>query len=229
MIRLSRLYFAQLYQRPILLLALVAAILYSSWPLGYILNPFVGTHDLASQLEATHQPYNWLFIVMDVLAGLVVTIIAVMQINRNAHNLIRACVIGYGIFGLLVTVAALTPLNCNISSDTCGPVLRNPELIIHGGASILSVGFLFLSTLALGATAIRENMKLGRWIFGTVIAAWIFFGFGSLVELRFHNTGNSLQEFFISICSVTVLLVIGFIEHNHAANKEVATAKQSVD
>lgn len=222
-------YFKQLFSRPILVLALLAAILYCSWPLGYVLNPFVGSHELASQLEAPHQPYNWLFIFMDVFAGLAVTVVAVLQINRNAHFIIKWCIVGYGIFGILVAVAALTPLNCNVTANTCGPILRNPQLIIHGAASILSVGFLFLSTLTLGASVFREKLSIVRWIFGLIIAAWVFFGFGSLVELRYHDMGNGLQEFFITICSISVLLVISVIEHRHLSAGRMAAVEQSAE
>ncbi|HSW79461.1 MAG TPA: DUF998 domain-containing protein [Candidatus Saccharimonadales bacterium] len=221
------LYFTQLRKRPVLQLALAAAILYCSWPLGYILNPFVGTHDLASQLEAPHQPYNWLFIMMDVLAGLAVTLIAIMQINKHSHSLVKWCIISYGIFGVLVALSALTPLNCNITADTCGPILRNPSLLIHGGASILSVGFLFLSTLAIGAAAFREHTRPAKLIFALMISAWLFFGFGSLVELMFHDKGNGMQEYFITICSISILLIISFIEHRQTV--KIATAEQTID
>lgn len=52
----------------------VAGLLYSSWPLGYWLNP-QADHGLASNLEALHQPYNWLFILIDISSG-VLTFIA---------------------------------------------------------------------------------------------------------------------------------------------------------
>lgn len=208
------LYFKQLHRQPAVWLAWLAAILYSSWPLGYVLNPFVGRHDLASQLEAPHQPFNWVFIAMDVLTGMTVTIIAIMQINRRSSRLlIRWCVLGYAAFGLLVAMAALTPLNCDPTAHTCGPVLRNPALLIHGGASILSVVFLFLSTLALSASAYRKKLKTARAIFIAMLVAWTIFGFGSLLELRWHITGNTLQYYFITVCSFSIVLVVAAIEH----------------
>jgi Kef-type K+ transport system membrane component KefB len=222
------LYFKQLHRRPAMLLAWVAAILYSSWPLGFVLNPFVGHHDLASQLEAPHQPYNWVFILMDVMTGLLVTVVAIMQTNRpNARKYIKWCVLGYFAFGFLVALAALTPLNCNPTADTCGPVLRNPQLIIHGGASILSVAFLFISTIALSASAFYENLKAARWALTVVLMAWIVFGFGALLELHWHITSNGLQEFFITVCSISIVLVVGVIEYLHILEKDVGPALES--
>src|SRR5260370_13363258 len=106
-------YMKQLHRRPVIWLAWIAAILYSSWPLGYVLDPVVGHHELASQLEALHQPYAWLFVTTDVLTCLTLIIAGLQQISTRDNAWFKWCTLSYLAFALLVAAAALSPLNCN--------------------------------------------------------------------------------------------------------------------
>jgi hypothetical protein len=99
------------YQKLAFWLAFLAAILYCSWPLGYLLNPIVGEHQLASQLEAPHQPFNWLFIAMDVLTGVVIAIVGAKQLKHKRHLLLDLSIASYVLFGLCVLLAAALPLD----------------------------------------------------------------------------------------------------------------------
>ena len=91
-------------------LMLIAGLLYSSWPLGYWLNPNAAK-GLASDLEALHQPFNWLFIALDILTGLFVAI-ACFKLSRivraNSHPKTRlglwVGVVGVASFGIIVTL-----------------------------------------------------------------------------------------------------------------------------
>lgn len=210
-------YVKQLHSRPAMWLAWAAAILYCSWPLGYVLNPAVGRHDLASQLEALHQPFNWLFITMDVLTGVVIAIAGTWQIKSHGNqSLFKWCALSYVAFGLLNALAAVMPLNCNPETHSCGPLLHNPTLLVHGIASILSVVLLLVSLLGLGLAIYRQrDNSLLRWPFAITLAAWAAFGCGYFVEVLMHSSSNALQYYFITVCSLSLVLVVGAIEYLH--------------
>ena len=53
----------------VLLVGLVAALAYCSWPVGYLVNPSLAAGALASELDARGQPYSWLFILLDCATG----------------------------------------------------------------------------------------------------------------------------------------------------------------
>jgi Protein of unknown function (DUF998) len=208
----------RLHRRPALWLAWAAAILYSSWPLGYVLNPVVGRHDLASQLEARHEPFNWVFIGMDIATGLAITIVGMWQMNAGGKRaLLKWCALSYVAFGALVALAAAMPLNCNPETrGACGPLLRNPVLLVHGLSSILSVLFLLFSTIALGASVYQRRGRGPAYrLFVATLAGWLAFGIGYFVEVLAHNSSNLLQYYFITVCSVSIVLVIGAIEYLH--------------
>jgi Protein of unknown function (DUF998) len=224
------LYFKQLHRRPVIWLAGTAALLYSSWPLGYILNPFVGRHDLASQLEALHEPYAWVFISMDVLTGVAILLAGLRQIKIHRRQLLlRWCIISYVVFGLLNAVAALSPLNCDPEAHDCGPLLHNPLLIIHGLTSILSPGFLCIGMLALIVSIYRRRMsRLIVWIFVPILLAWLLSGLGAAIEFRMHVDSNLLQYYFISVCSLSIALLIGTIEYLQFIDRAHATEQPMI-
>lgn len=155
---------------------------------------------------------------MDVLTGLVVTIVGIWQINNHRHHtLIKWCAALYIAFGVLVALAAVMPLNCDPENHSCGPLLHNPILIVHGLSSILSVVFLFLSmVLAIGVSTYRKNSAhLRRWLFGLAVLAWAAFVIGYFVEVVVHVSNNVLQYYFITVCSISIVLVVGAIEYLH--------------
>jgi hypothetical protein len=209
------------YQTPIFWLGCLAAAAYSSWPLGFILNPRVSEHDLASMLEAPHQPYNWLFVAADVLTSVIISIMAAKQLSKRHANWKHvAAICSYWFFGLLVGIAAITPLNCNPEAGQCGPLINQPYILIHGFASIGSTFALFISLAILGAITLGrpKNQKI-QVAYSILLASWVLFGVGSLLELVLHIKGNTLQYFFISLCSLTIIQVSTVLESHHGALK----------
>src|ERR1700733_9742605 len=91
----------RLRKNPIIWLGVIAAVAYSSWPLGYLLNPGVARHAFASQLEAYNQPYSWIFIGLDVLCGATLLVGGVWQLVRARSPLIRVSIVAYMLFALL--------------------------------------------------------------------------------------------------------------------------------
>lgn len=204
--------FRQLVRSPLIWLSLVAALLYSSWPLGFWLDPSVERHQLASQLEAPGHPYNWVFVLLDVLTGLVLAGVGIWQLLRHrAHSWTsKAIIISYVSFGVLVAVAALTPLLCDPTTQSCGPLVHNYHVLVHGIASIASVIFLLGALLGVTINAYRRGGA--NWLFvglTVLLIAWLAFGIGSLGSLFWHGfQGNQLQDYFITICSLTIVAVV---------------------
>jgi len=195
--------------------ALCAALLYCSWPLGLILNPITTHHSLASQLEAPHQPYNWLFIAMDVGCGLLLAGIGIFQLRRGSHTrFLRMCIASYIIFGLLAAVAALVPLDCDPSTMVCGTVLHNPSFLLHGFCSIASVLFLLLDIILLAKWARSHQVSwVMQAVFAIILLGWAVFGLGSLLEIVDHIKNNILQDYFITLCSISIIMTVASVEY----------------
>jgi hypothetical protein len=197
-------------------LGLVAAIAYCSWPLGYWLNPYVGAHGLASELEAVHQPYNWLFVLLDVATALLTVVVAVL-LGRLAmlrrYRLLRLSMYSYAAFGILAGLGAVLPMHCDPSIHACGSIWHDPLLIVHGITSIMSVSFLFVSLL-LAAYFIRRNHPKTEFLVAllTMLGMWGLFGIGAVIEIMDRDKGNGLQHFFITICSLTLVVMPAIFE-----------------
>lgn len=205
-----------LLRSPLVWLSLVAALLYSSWPWSFLLDPSVAHHSLASELEAPHRPYNWLFIAMDVLTGLVLVGIGAWQFRKRLHSH-RGVIFGYVLFGLLVIIAAATPLVCDPTTQACGPLAHSYRILIHGAASIGSVVFLFFALLGVTRKVYQQHGTSLLCIgLTTLLLGWLFFAIGSVSEQIWHtHRGNLMQDFFISLCSLSVMAVVVAIEHHH--------------
>ena len=87
----------------VLLLGIIGALLYSNWLLGYWLNSRVANGGLASNLQIHGQPYSWVFVLGDVLSGLVIAVAAyfIYMISQQNDQLSVLMVGGYLSFGIL--------------------------------------------------------------------------------------------------------------------------------
>ena len=116
------------YNRFILFLAVLAAVLYNDWFLGYFLNSQVAKSGLTSVLEANGQPDNWLFILTDVLTGFIICLMVytlTRKIYLKARMPIKSLlVIGLLMFGVFTAASALMPLNCGSQITRCGAQLK---------------------------------------------------------------------------------------------------------
>lgn len=156
-------------------LGVLAALIYNSWPLGYILNPRVAHMGLASDLEAGGEAYNWLFIGGDVLFGLFVLMIIWLLLKRRMP-LTRQVILalsGLAVFGTLTAISAVLPINCSSSIRTCG--YRGDQTFgVHDITGAVAALGLFVGML--GAWRLSGTTKrLKRWS-GTVLLVWSVWG-----------------------------------------------------
>ena len=189
------------------ILTVLAGILYCSWPLGYILNPVVGRKGLGSELEALHQPYNWLFILLDVSSGLMVAAAAyiIWQTMRSKRSRwLLAVLINYAIFGIGTAVDALMPMKCVPSLNKCPGIGQDHMLILHGIASILAAFCLFISVMLVWY---RHHNVRQSIIMSAMVAAWALFGLASVIFFFIPGPGNLSQHYFITLCSLWVIIL----------------------
>lgn len=198
---------------------LLAGILYSSWPLGYFLNPRAD-RGLASNLEALHQPYNWLFILLDILSGALVCgatwwLLRFIRRHERLKNSfwLQTAVVGMGMFGFLTALDAMLPLNCVDSVQRCLPPLEDPYFVIHGIASILSITGLTLSIFAIWWLLARDPRIVValRWVLHIMLFVWLSFGVGTAVLVMRDRSSGLSQHVFILFCSLWVILVPYYI------------------
>jgi hypothetical protein len=105
------------FSKFILLLFTATALLYNSWPLGYLLNYKTARYGLASSLDGKGQPYDWIFILGDIIVGAFLIVICVL-IRLKVHKElwskpVTAIVAGVLIFGLFTATSAAAPNTCH--------------------------------------------------------------------------------------------------------------------
>ncbi|HSX45739.1 MAG TPA: DUF998 domain-containing protein, partial [Candidatus Saccharimonadia bacterium] len=187
-------------------MTLLAAALYSSWPLGYWLNPSVN-RGLASDLEAAHQPYNWVFIVMDVASGVLICVASwwLFKLTKRSNvPLLKYSVIGFGAFGLLTTIDALLPLDCVDVLNRCGSVLKDPAIVLHGIVSIGSIVGLTISIMSVWWLLMRDRQagRSLRWLLHGTMFVWFAFGLVTLALILEARSSAVSQHLFITVCSL---------------------------
>ena len=201
-------------------LMVLAGIFYSSWPLGYWLNS-QATRGLASDLQALHQPYNWVFISMDVICGILVGIVSgklLMIIQKNSHqkNLLGlwTAVLGAGGFGLFTAIDALLPLNCIQGSPQCVVSLNNSSFVIHGIFSFASIAGLTVSIIAIWLLLLMRGkvvISLAHLTPTFFLLVWLSFG-ALTFYLIMHNLSSTLaQHLFIGFCCLWLIVLPYFV------------------
>ena len=209
----------------------IAGLCYASWPLGYWLNPN-SAHGLASNLGAFNQPYNWVFIGLDVICGLLIigAVWWMLMLVRRRHHRnqvwLETAIIGLGAFGFLTALDALLPLNCVETTQECIEPFKDPYFVIHGLVSIGSVAALTLSVIAVWWLIVRDHRarKATRWVVDLLLIVWIGFGAGTLVLLARDRSATPSQHAFILFCSLWVVIIPYYLRMT-LRNKNTKLAK----
>jgi hypothetical protein len=195
---------------------------YSSWPLGFWLNPFVA-HRLASELGASNQPFNWVFIAMDIASGFFTVtgcwkLIQIMQkgFGSKSPRLISIAIYSTAIFGVLTALDAILPLNCLEGESNCLPSLHNPYFIIHGIISIGSIAGLTTSIVAIWLVVYsinRTTKSVEHLLPAIFLVIWVGFGVFTLHLILQNQSSGLAQHFFISFCSLWIIAMPTFTKY----------------
>lgn len=182
----------------------LAAVLYCSWPLGLWLNPAAAASGLASEFGAFGQPYNWVFIGGDIASGVLLVLACVLLgVLMRATGLMRWCLVLLAVYGVCGALDAALPIHCLPSMQTCGPILHDPLLILHGVFDYLG-SVALLGTLVLAwRLAKQAPTKWLPWIYSIGVAG-IVFALLSLLFLLVGGPGFWAQRYYLTISSIWV-------------------------
>ena len=205
-------------------IAIISGISYASWPLGYLLNPAASNQGLASALEALNQPYNWVFISLDIISSMLMLYIAVKIWQKNAQS-IRSSYIGIIITNIIAfslgTIAdTILPEHCLPSSITCPNWHHDHLLLLHGIFSIIAAINLFVIILIIWWHK-REKL-LYFMLFGYVIFALL-----SLYEAVSPVAGNFSQHYYLTLCGIWIAFIPYSIRYAFFAEEEPSESKKS--
>lgn len=159
-------------KKSIILASSLAAVLYCSWMIGYIVNPTVSLQGTASELAASDQPFRMLFVLSDVATAalLVATALCLLMIStKQLHRLISAM---YGAFGVAVLLTAVFSLECVIAEGACDSSRYAQRYAIHMTIGTCGLVLLFIGNLLANNTAPRRAI--------THAMSWIVWGGGLL-------------------------------------------------
>jgi uncharacterized protein DUF998 len=200
--------------------AVLTAIVYNSWPLGYLLNPAVARNGVASVLEASHQPYDWLFIGGDVTCGLLTLLIACLVIRRGGlSRLPQVALSGILVFGVMTAVSALMPLDCSSGAASCG-YGPGQSFNLHNFTGGLAAFGLFIAMVpVVGKFGLKDIFKRKD---AALLVLWSLWGLWYLfvafknagVHSVWHETMVVSQEVFLVLSGLSFWLVIRSIVHS---------------
>ncbi len=195
-------------------LGLLAAAAYSSWPLGYYLNPKVGATGYASELAAEGQPYNWVFIVGDVLAGVLVLLIVWLlrhEFNKKLRSWHKWLLGLFALFGILTIVAALLPMSCTPSISICPAENHDWRMILHNMVSIAAGMAIYVTAFMMWKRYDRDERMLAIHI---ILAALTTFGILSFFYSVMPGPAYLAQRYFlIATCAWIFLLPLSFVRN----------------
>ena len=192
---------------------LITAFLYSSWLLGYIINPKIAFLGTASELAATNQPFRWIFIMADVLVA--ISIIAVVFISRLSNQKSPRGITAFSLvlFGVLTAITAMIWLPCTPSVMQCGGDYYESRYFLHSIFGMFASFFLLIAALSKALSA-NKSISSGKWErkIQYLIVVWGLFGLLDLV-VSMHTGSTSfvgaiIQRLFLTGSAILIYFVI---------------------
>ena len=170
-------------------IALAGALAYNSWPLAFLVNPTLAGSALASSFEGHSQPFSWLFILLDCVAGLCTAIVCVRELRPRRGRgwpgwALAFCLLAYGMFGMSTAVDAVVPLNCgSASAQACASQLwpLTPDDMLTGAAifGLFVATALVVYQMTRRPGAFRQSVPvtlsfalIGWTVLGVVVLVW---------------------------------------------------------
>lgn len=149
-----------------ILLSFLAAIAYNSWILGFWLNPKIVQTTLLSALGALDQPYHQIFIISDIISGLLCIILASGIYRKEEKRFKKRLLFSWLCFGGATALAAIfAPQSGNFDTGV-SELFTNPIELLHDGMSVLALLFLLVAVL-LSILIYKTRIY---WIMGGILA-----------------------------------------------------------
>ena len=191
-------------------IALGGGLAYSSWPLAFLVNPALAGTALASSFEGRSQPFSWLFILLDGIAGSCAATVAWRELRpRGSPRPGRApgfALLGYGAFGIATAADAVVPLRCGQApAQACASQLWP----LTADDCLTGVAMMALFAAAVTVVARLTRRPLGRP--GAVAVAVTLTGWSALGLAVLLGGSPALaaacQYAFLTLTSVLAVLV----------------------
>ena len=198
----------------------ISALLYSSFILAPLLNGQYFINGLVSALGQRGQPYSWLFNILDIISGLLLSIVLfwVLKHKKTDSKLLLISTWALLINSIGIVLAALIPLPTDFQSESHLTLLmiENPFVISHGIGSFVNSAGLF--TAALCYLIYCKQIK--HFSFKTLLAIVILFvaTFGFIIGYSLKSSGPTLQRIYIISSSLFVYLLIYYLVSNKPKN-----------
>jgi hypothetical protein len=187
--------------------ALFAAVIYNIWPLGYFLDHDALQNSYVSVLEVLSKPYAWLFILADILTGLIV--IAVGINLRKIKSSFRGSSVGYIVFGLATLLDTIVPItgHCQTTISACG-ISPLQILSFHDLASIVAALGLFYSLLNSKRLLHGGHLNIGRyqWVLFSIWTLCIT-GMFLVVSVVIDDFTAISQALFLASCGLGLVVI----------------------
>ncbi len=195
-------------KKPILFLGIIGGLLYNNWLLGYWLNDRITRLGLASDLQVYNQPYGWLFILGDVLSGLMIVIVAylIYQKKQPSDYWLEYLAIGYFCFGAFTAIAAVLPIHCGSNLTQCGLGTKLSFGLHDAIGAIASLGQ-FISLLAVWKIGVKLKMPAKyNWLTFSFMCIW---GLAGIVFLAFtfKNVETVLMQHIFLLLTFAAIIV----------------------
>lgn len=191
-------------------LALIAMV-YNSWPLGYLLDSSTARYGLPSDLEYTGHPYDWLFIAGDVIVGLGLIFLSIylyrakQKINFNNSLLISLC-LGLFLFGFFTGFGADSPDKCDYKIiSVCvhiGPQQISPDSI----ETSLAASGLLLALLSSAVLSMKSTKTL-RLISWAAIGLWAVSGTLIITNALTNVSTRIPEQIFLISCGLGLVSI----------------------
>jgi len=200
--------------RSTLWIACAGALAYNSWPLAFVANPSLAGSALASSFEGRSEPFSWLFILLDCIAGLCMGIVCVHELFPRQGRLrptgvLVLALLGYGVFGVATAVDAVVPLSCGATSaQACASQIwpLTPDDLLTG----IAVLGLFVAAAAVVFQMMRRPVAFPLSVPVTMTIALIGWGVLGLTVVVW-STSTTLaavdQYAFLTLTSVLAFVV----------------------
>lgn len=190
--------------------SIAAIVLYNNWLLGFLLNPQATLAGATtSELGASGQPWNALFRVLDISAGLLFLLGAGAVVSLAASKRLRATLLlAVLVLGVSTIVESLIPLNCSSALDKiCSQKERLGLLSWQNNFHMIEsvVSYVLLSLFPLVILQILHFKSgfylLKKWSF-VLIAFMILWAIDSYIRYSHKATSYGFeQRMFIVIFS----------------------------
>jgi hypothetical protein len=195
-------------------LACAGALAYCSWPLAFLVHSSLAGDGLASSFEAHSQPFSWLFILLDCIAGLCTAIVCVRELRpqrgrpRQGRALVSA-LLGYATFGLATAADAVVPLRCGSRPvQACASQVwpLTPDDVLTG------VAMLAMLTAAVTVTVhmTRRSSALPSAVPATItftLIGWSALGLAVVLGSASSAMAAASQYAFLTLTSILAFVV----------------------